>query len=100
MSSPAASFTPRAQQVINVATERARAENRAEASPSDIAFGLLALGAGVAFHILAKSNIGAEILTSTLATNPDSNSYKLLIPAASHEASRLSHSYIGTEHRS
>ena len=33
-----------------------------------------------------------------MATNPDVESYKLLIPEASNEASRLSHSYIGTEH--
>ena len=33
-----------------------------------------------------------------MATNPDAESYKILLPTASNEASRLSHSYIGTEH--
>ena len=98
MSLTEVNFTPRAQQVINVAEEKARAENRRDPTPSDIAFGLIAVGSGVAFHILKKSNVDVEILAKTMATTPDSDSYQVLIPDASSEARRLSHSYIGTEH--
>ena len=91
-------FTPRSQKVLDFAKEKARSETPIQASPSDIVFGLLDLGAGVAFKILKNHKIDAEILAQTLTSNPDSESYKVLIPPASDEARRLSHTYIGTEY--
>ena len=98
MSLSGVTLTPRAQKVVDFAKQKARAENCPEASPSDIVFGLLDLGAGVAFNILNKNKIDPDILIQALSINPDSESYTVLMPTASAEARRLSHTYVGTEH--
>ena len=96
--SPQPSFTPRAQKVIDFARAKARSEKRPEASVSEIAFGLLDLGGGVAFIFLHNSKIDPPLLAAELEKAPDSESWKVLISPASEEARRLSHSYIGAEH--
>ena len=96
--SPQPSFTPRAQKVIDFARAKAHSENRREASVSDIAFGLLDLGGGVAFVFLHNSKIDPPALAAELEKTPDSDPWTVLIESASAEAKRLSHGYIGTQH--
>lgn len=89
-------FTPRAQKVIEFARAKASSERR-EPSVSDIAFGLLDLGGGVASNFLSKLQVDNATLAEDLERHSDSEPYTVLIPFADEEAECLSHSLIGTE---
>jgi ATP-dependent Clp protease ATP-binding subunit ClpC len=91
-------FTPRAQRVLELAHEHARAESRNEASVSDVAFGLLQLGQGVAYKVLKRFEINEASLKSALQSSPTPESFTVLLPAAQSEMKQLLHTYLGTEH--
>ena len=91
-------FTPRMKRVIDGARQRARGKGRPEASVSDIVFGILRLGSGVACNILLKFDIAAEELETAEEAISLSQPFTAIVPVAQEEARSLSHTYIGTEH--
>lgn len=96
--SAAIQFTPRVQRVLEFASDRARIAGRTETSVSDIPFGLLQLGSGVACNVLKKHSIDTAQLEAAILKTKTTQPYTVLLPAAQEEMRALHHTYLGTEH--
>jgi ATP-dependent Clp protease ATP-binding subunit ClpC len=104
-------YTPRAQQVIQLARAEAERFNHAYVGTEHILLGLVALGQGVAVTVLERMGISLETLrmevekaagqgpeTKTVGNVPFTPRAKKVLQLAAAEARTLNHSYIGTEH--
>jgi ATP-dependent Clp protease ATP-binding subunit ClpC len=104
-------FTPRAQQVLQLAKKEADRFNRGYVGTEHILLGLIALGQGVAVNVLNKMGINLEMVrmevekavgagpeTKTAGNLPFTPRVKKVLALAGSEARALNHSYIGTEH--
>jgi ATP-dependent Clp protease ATP-binding subunit ClpC len=104
-------YTPRAQQVIQLARSEAERFNHPYVGTEHILLGLVALGSGVAVTVLDRMGISLESLrlevekavgqgpeTKTVGNVPFTPRAKKVLQLAASEARSLNHSYIGTEH--
>ncbi|MEI6147691.1 MAG: ATP-dependent Clp protease ATP-binding subunit [bacterium] len=104
-------YTPRAQQVIQLARAEAERFNHSYVGTEHILLGLVALGQGVAVTVLERMGISIESLrlevekaagqgpeTKTVGNVPFTPRAKKVLQLAAVEARALNHSYIGTEH--
>src|SRR5216684_1549787 len=80
-------FTPRAQQVLQLARKEADRFNHNYVGTEHLLLGLIKLGQGVAVNVLQKMGLDLETLR-----------VKKVLALAGKEAKALSHSYVGTEH--
>ncbi len=104
-------YTPRAQQVIQLARSEAERFNHSYVGTEHILLGLVALGSGVAVTVLDRMGVSLEALrleversvgqggeTKTEGNVPFTPRAKKVLQLAAAEARSLNHSYIGTEH--
>jgi ATP-dependent Clp protease ATP-binding subunit ClpC len=104
-------YTPRAQQVIQLARAEAERFNHSYVGTEHILLGLVALGQGVAVSVLERMGISLEAVrmevekaagqgpeTKTIGNVPFTPRAKKVLQLAAAEARALNHSYIGTEH--
>ena len=104
-------YTPRAQQVIQLARAEADRFNHSYVGTEHILLGLLALGQGVAVTVLERMGISLESLrmevekavgqgpeTKTVGNVPFTPRAKKVLQLAAAEARALNHTYVGTEH--
>jgi ATP-dependent Clp protease ATP-binding subunit ClpC len=104
-------FTPRAQQVLQLARKEADRFNHAYIGTEHLLLGLIALGEGVAVSVLERLGVDLDSLrlevekavgqgpeTKTAGTLPMTPRAKKVLALASSEARSLNHSYVGTEH--
>jgi ATP-dependent Clp protease ATP-binding subunit ClpC len=104
-------YTPRAQQVIQLARGEADRFNHPYVGTEHILLGLVALGQGVAVTVLERMGISLETLrlevekavgqgpeTKTVGNIPFTPRAKKVLQLAAAEARSLNHTYIGTEH--
>jgi ATP-dependent Clp protease ATP-binding subunit ClpC len=104
-------YTPRAQQVIQLARSEAERFNHPYVGTEHILLGLVALGSGVAVTVLDRMGISLESMrleveklvgqgpeTKTVGNVPFTPRAKKVLQLAATEARTLNHSYIGTEH--
>ncbi len=104
-------FTPRAQQVLQLARKEAERFNHPYIGTEHILLGLIALGEGVAVNVLERMGIDLETLrievekavghgpeTQTIGQLPMTPRAKKVLALATSEAKALNHSYVGTEH--
>ncbi|MBI2439913.1 MAG: ATP-dependent Clp protease ATP-binding subunit [Lentisphaerae bacterium] len=104
-------FTPRAQQVIQLARKEAERFNHAYIGTEHLLLGLIALGEGVAVAVLEKMGVDLDILrlevekaapqgpdTQTIGAPPMTPRAKKVLALAKVEAQALNHGYVGTEH--
>jgi ATP-dependent Clp protease ATP-binding subunit ClpC len=104
-------FTPRAQQVLQLAKKEADRFNRGYVGTEHLLLGLIALGQGVAVNVLSRLGIDLETVrlevekavgvgpeTKTAGNLPFTPRVKKVLALAGSEARALNHSYIGTEH--
>ncbi len=104
-------FTPRAQQVLQLARKEADRFNHSYVGTEHLLLGLIALGQGVAVNVLQKMGINLETVrlevekavgvgpeTKTVGNVPFTPRVKKVLALAGSEARALNHSYVGTEH--
>ncbi len=105
-------FTPRAQQVINLARREALRFHHNYIGAEHILLGLLKLGQGFAIPILTNANVNIPALidvvekslvpgTSEVTSSgslPYTQRVKRILEMAGQEAEQLNHAYVGTEH--
>ena len=104
-------FTPRAQQVLQLARKEADRFNHGYVGTEHILLGLIALGQGVAVNVLQKMGVDLESVrmevekavgvgpeTKTVGNVPFTPRVKKVLALASSEARALNHAYVGTEH--
>ena len=104
-------FTPRAQQVLNLARREADRFHHNYIGAEHVLLGLLRLGQGVAISVLENAGVDIRELTRKIeaamvpgdsAGNEGSLPYtprvKRLLTVAGAEARELRHTYVGTEH--
>ena len=104
-------YTPRAQQVIQLARAEADRFNHSYVGTEHLLLGLVALGQGVAVSVLERMGISLETLrmevekavgqgpeTKTAGNVPFTPRAKKVLQLASAEARTLNHTYVGTEH--
>ncbi len=104
-------FTPRAQQVVQLARKEAARFNHPYIGTEHLLLGLIALGQGVAVSVLEKMGLDLETMrleveksvgqgpeTQTVGTLPMTPRAKKVLALAQAEAQGLNHSYVGTEH--
>lgn len=104
-------FTPRAQQVLQLAKKEADRFNRGYVGTEHLLLGLISLGQGVAVNVLQRLGINLEMVrmevekavgtgpeTKTAGNLPFTPRVKKVLALAGSEARALNHSYIGTEH--
>ncbi len=104
-------FTPRAQQVINLARKEADGFNHPYVGTEHLLLGLIALGEGVAVNVLTRLGVSLERVRlevesavgqgpeTKLAGNvPFTPRSKKVLQLSAAEAQALNHTYIGTEH--
>jgi len=104
-------FTPRAQQVLQLARKEAERFNHQCVGTEHILLGLIALGEGEAVNVLQKMGVDLETLrlevekavgqgqdTQTMGTLPMTPRAKKVLALAGVEAKELNHNYVGTEH--
>ena len=104
-------FTPRAQQVLQLARKEADRFNHGYVGTEHILLGLISLGQGVAVNVLQKMGIELEAVrmevekavgvgpeTKTVGNVPFTPRVKKVLALAGSEARSLNHSYVGTEH--
>ncbi|HIE11563.1 MAG TPA: ATP-dependent Clp protease ATP-binding subunit, partial [Kiritimatiellae bacterium] len=109
-------FTPRAQQVLQLARREAERLNHGYVGTEHLLLGLVALGQGVAVEVLRKMGVDLErvrreverlvgageptLLPAGAASGniPFTPRVKKVLALAGSEARALNHSYIGTEH--
>lgn len=109
-------FTPRAQQVLQLARREAERLNHGYVGTEHLLLGLIALGQGVAVEVLRKMGVDLErarreverlvgagdpmLLPSGSESGniPFTPRVKKVLALAGSEARALNHSYIGTEH--
>ncbi len=104
-------FTPRAQQVIQLARKEAERFNHPYIGTEHLLLSLIALGEGVAVSVLEKMGVDLDILrievekavgqgpeTQTIGALPMTPRAKKVLALAKVEAQALNHGYVGTEH--
>ena len=104
-------FTPRAQQVLQLARKEADRFNHGYVGTEHILLGLIALGHGVAVNALQSMGIdlasvrmevekavGTGPETKTIGNIPFTPRAKKVLALSASEARGLGHSYVGTEH--
>ena len=104
-------FTPRAQQVLQLARKEADRFNHGYVGTEHLLLGLIALGQGVAVDVLRKMGIDLDTLrlevekavgvgpeTKTAGNVPFTPRVKKVLALAGSEARALNHAYVGTEH--
>ncbi len=104
-------FTPRAQQVLQLARKEADHFNHGYVGTEHILLGLIALGHGVAVNALqalgidlasvrmeVEKAVGTGPETKTIGNIPFTPRAKKVLALSASEARGLGHSYVGTEH--
>ena len=104
-------FTPRAQQVLQLARKEADRFNHNYVGTEHLLLGLIKLGQGVAVNVLQKMGLDLETVrmevekqvgsgpeTKIVGNIPYTPRVKKVLALAGKEAKALSHSYVGTEH--
>ena len=104
-------FTPRAQQVLQLARKEAERFNHSYIGTEHLLLGLIALGEGVAVSVLERMNVDLETLrmevekavgqgpeTKTVGSLPMTPRAKKVLALSAGEAKALGHGYVGTEH--
>jgi ATP-dependent Clp protease ATP-binding subunit ClpC len=104
-------FTPRAQQVLQLAHKEADRFNHNVIGTEHLLLGLIKLGSGVAVNVLQKMGLDLETVRmeveKQVGTGPDQKvignipytpRVKKVLDLARREAKSLNHTYIGTEH--
>jgi len=104
-------FTPRAQQVLQLARKEADRFNHGYVGTEHILLGLIALGHGVAVNALqalgidmasvrleVEKAVGSGPETKTIGNIPFTPRAKKVLALSASEARGLGHSYVGTEH--
>ncbi len=104
-------YTPRAQQVIQLARMEADRFNHPYVGTEHLLLGLIALGQGVAVTVLEKMGVSLESVrmevekavgqgpeTKTVGSVPFTPRAKKVLQLAAAEARALNHTYVGTEH--
>src|SRR5689334_7609544 len=104
-------FTPRAQQVLQLARKEADGFNHNYVGTEHLLLGLIKLGQGVAVNVLQKMGLDLETVrmevekqvgsgpeTKIVGNIPYTPRVKKVLALASKEARALNHSYVGTEH--
>ncbi len=104
-------FTPRAQQVIQLARKEAGQFNHQYVGTEHLLLGLIALGEGVAVNVLERLGVDLEALrlevekavgqgpeTKVAGALPLTPRAKKVLALAKSEAGALNHNYVGTEH--
>ncbi len=104
-------FTPRAQQVLQLAKKEADRFNHGYVGTEHVLLGLIALGQGVAVNVLQKMGVNLDSVrlevekavgvgpeTKTAGNLPFTPRVKKVLALAGSEARALNHSYVGTEH--
>jgi ATP-dependent Clp protease ATP-binding subunit ClpC len=104
-------FTPRAQQVLQLAAKEAASFNHGYIGTEHILLGLVALGQGVAVNVLHKMGVSLQAIrlevekvvgtgpeTVTAGNLPYTPRVKKVLALSGGEARALGHSYVGTEH--
>jgi predicted dehydrogenase len=108
----ASEFTPRAQQVLALARREAERLNLSFVGSEHLLFGIIELGNGVAWGVLANLGLDLEKVRAEVAKLagpgavprqvpgrfPYDPRVKRVLAAASREAKNLDHAYIDTEH--
>src|SRR5436189_2824823 len=104
-------FTPRAQQVLQLARKEADRFNHNYVGTEHLLLGLIKLGQGVAVNVLQKLGLDLETVRmeveKQVGTGPDQKMIgnipytprvKKVLALAAKEAKALNHTYVGTEH--
>src|SRR4026207_76715 len=104
-------FTPRAQQVLQLARKEADRFNPNYVGTEHLLLGLIKLGQGVAVNVLQKMGLDLETVRmeveKQVGTGPETKMVgnipypprvKKVLALAAKEAKALNHSYVGTEH--
>src|SRR5215470_1277997 len=104
-------FTPRAQQVLALASKEAERFNHNYVGTEHLLLGLIKLGQGVAVTVLQKmgldlervrmeveKHVGSPPETKMIGNIPYTPRVKKVLALAGKEAQALHHSYVGTEH--
>ena len=104
-------FTPRAQQVLQLARKQADTFNHGYVGTEHILLGLIALGHGVAINALQSVGVDFDSVrleiekaagtgpeTKTIGSIPFTPRAKKVLALSANEARNLGHSYVGTEH--
>src|SRR5256885_1256422 len=104
-------FTPRAQQVLQLARKEADRFNHNYVGTEHLLLGLIKLGQGVAVNVLQKMGLDLETVrmevekqvgsgpeTKIVGNIPYTPRVKKVLALAGKEAKALNHSYVGTEH--
>src|SRR6201984_846179 len=104
-------FTPRAQQVLQLARKEADRFNHNYVGTEHLLLGLIKLGQGVAVNVLQKMGLDLETVrmevekqvgsgpeTKIVGNVPYTPRVKKVLALAGKEAKALNHSYVGTEH--
>src|SRR6478609_7039514 len=104
-------FTPRAQQVLQLARKEADRFNHNYVGTEHLLLGLIKLGQGVAVNVLQKMGLDLETVrmevekqvgsgpeTKMVGNVPYTPRVKKVLALAGKEAKALNHSYVGTEH--
>src|SRR5207253_582643 len=103
-------FTPRAQQVLALASKEAERFNHNYVGTEHLLLGLIKLGQGVAVNVLQKMGLDLETVRMEVEKHvgsppetkmigiPYTPRVKKVLALAGKEAGALNHSYVGTEH--
>jgi ATP-dependent Clp protease ATP-binding subunit ClpC len=104
-------FTPRAQQVLALASKEAQRFNHNYVGTEHLLLGLIKLGQGVAVNVLQKMGLDLETVrmevekhvgphpeTKIFGNMPYTPRVKKVLALAGKEAQALHHTYVGTEH--
>src|SRR3982075_3675238 len=104
-------YTPRAQQVLALASKEADRFNHNYVGTEHLLLGLIKLGEGVAVNVLQKMGLDLETVrrevekhvgphpeTKMIGNIPYTPRVKKVLALAGKEAQALHHSYVGTEH--
>src|SRR6202521_1263812 len=104
-------FTPRAQQVLALASKEAERFNHNYVGTEHLLLGLITLGEGVAVNVLQRMGLDLERVrmevekhvgpppeTKMIGNIPYTPRVKKVLALAAKEAKALNHSYVGTEH--
>src|SRR5690242_15680890 len=104
-------FTPRAQQVLALASKEAERFNHNYVGTEHLLLGLIKLGQGVAVNVLQRmgldletvrreveKHVGSSPETKMIENIPYTPRVKKVLALAAKEARALNHSYVGTEH--
>src|SRR5438132_713132 len=104
-------FTPRAQQVLALASKEAERFDHNYVGTEHLLLGLIKLGQGVAVNVLQKmgldlervrmeveKHVGSHPETNMIGNIPHTPRVKKVLALAGKESEALHHSYVGTEH--